>query len=473
MEIIIAIAVAGCLAVLCFVLGLRLIRYRAENNSLRVTYAPIADIEEEVSRQKEVQNALRQEIASRRTQWDEELQRTLPEIEALSGQVDSLRDSVEIQSFGLYEPQFDFDTSERYKDEIRENLERQKEMIRDKSAAACFAEWVVEGSRVKGRQMEQKQLKLMLRAFNGECDAAIAKTRFDNVQKVEARIQKSFEAVNKLGETNKCRVSDQYLAIKNTELRLNYEYAQKKQREKEEQAQIREQMREEERARKEIEKAQVDAEKEEARFEKALAEARAEMEKVQDSKRDALLKKIALLEEQFETAHDRKAKAISRAQLTKSGHVYVISNLGSFGGDVFKIGMTRRLEPLDRVKELGDASVPFPFDVHAIIYSEDAPGLEGKLHARFLDQQVNLVNHRKEFFNLDLERIQEAVAALAPDVDFIRTAVAEEYRESLAIRRQREMAQERRDEELQAVEVAAAKSKIESLRESWRAEPVG
>ncbi len=139
-------------------------------------------------------------------------------------------------------------------------------------------------------------------------------------------------------------------------------------------------MREEEKARREIEKSKKEAEREEARFEAALVKARGELEKARDAKHDSLRKKIALLEEQFRTAHDKKERAIARGRLTKSGHVYVISNLGSFGEDVFKIGMTRRLEPLDRVKELGDASVPFPFDVHAMIFSEDAPSLESKLH---------------------------------------------------------------------------------------------
>ena len=384
-----------------------------------------------------------------------------------------MRDSAEIQSFGLYESQFDFDTSEQFKDEIRRNRDRQKEMVRGKAAAVCSTEWMVQGSRAKGKQMETKQLKLMLRAFNGECGAAITKARFDNVDRIQDRIQKSFDAINKLGEPNHCEIVEGYLVLKDKELHLNYEYALKKQREKEEQRAIREQMREEERARKEIEKAQAEAEKEEVRFEKALEKARAEMERAQDSKRDALIKKIALLEEQFEAAHDKKAKAISRAQLTKSGHVYVISNIGSFGGDVCKIGMTRRLEPMDRVKELGDASVPFPFDVHAMVYCEDAPDLENKLHDRFSDKQVNLVNHRKEFFEVGLDEVQMAVSDYAPDVDFITTAVAEEYRESSAIRRERELEREKQREELQAVEVEAARNKIESLRESWKAEPVG
>jgi len=124
------------------------------------------------------------------------------------------------------------------------------------------------------------------------------------------------------------------------------------------------------------------------------------------------------------------------AQQTKSGHVYVISNIGSFGDNVYKIGMTRRLEPLDRVKELGDASVPFIFDVHAMIYSDDAPALENSLHKLFDSQRVNLVNSRKEFFKVTLEEIELQAKKTSSSVEFIKTAEAKDYNESKAIRMQ-------------------------------------
>jgi hypothetical protein len=136
------------------------------------------------------------------------------------------------------------------------------------------------------------------------------------------------------------------------------------------------------------------------------------------------------LETDLKDALDRKAKAIARAQLTKSGHVYVLSNIGSFGDGIYKIGMTRRLEPLERVDELGDASVPFPFDVHAIIYSEDAPALEGKLHRAFAARRVNMVNHRKEYFRVTLDEIRDTVQSLHGLVTFLLVPPAEEYRKT-------------------------------------------
>jgi hypothetical protein len=168
-----------------------------------------------------------------------------------------------------------------------------------------------------------------------------------------------------------------------------------------------------------------------------LKKAKEEVENIQGKKQKRLLEKIEKLNEKLEEASKNKVRAISRAQMTKSGHVYVISNIGSFGEHVYKIGMTRRLEPLDRVRELGGASVPFRFDVHAMIYSDNAPELERKLHKIFHKFQVNKVNKRKEFFKIKLEVIEHVTKKL--NVPFIRTLKAIEYRKTLGIiRKQKE-----------------------------------
>ncbi len=221
---------------------------------------------------------------------------------------------------------------------------------------------------------------------------------------------------------------------------MAYEYYEKRQLEAEEQRQIREQMREEEVARREIEKAEREAAKEEERFEKALAQARAEAQQATGAKHDKLAAQIAQLEERLAEAQQNKVRAMSRAQMTRSGHVYVISNVGSFGEDVYKIGMTRRLNPMDRVTELGDASVPFRFDVHAVIYSDDAPGLETKLHRAFHHRRVNLVNERKEFFRVALEEIEREVTDNHGVFEFTLAAEAEEFNKSRALLREREIA---------------------------------
>ena len=193
-------------------------------------------------------------------------------------------------------------------------------------------------------------------------------------------------------------------------------------------------MREEEKAQKELERAQKEAEDEEARFQKALDKAKKELGSASQNEVDELNNQISSLEKKLQEAHERKERAISMAQMTKVGHIYVISNIGAFGEDVVKIGMTRRLDPLDRIKELGDASVPFHFDVHAIIYSENAPQLENELHKKFNDRRLNRINNRKEFFKASLEEIESFVKEHAgAEIEFTKVAEAREYRETLIV----------------------------------------
>jgi hypothetical protein len=166
---------------------------------------------------------------------------------------------------------------------------------------------------------------------------------------------------------------------------------------------------------------------------------------VSGEKLDELNSQIAQLEQNLKDAHEAKERAISRAQETKSGHVYIISNLGSFGEDVYKIGMTRRLEPMDRVKELGDASVPFTFDLHAMIFSENAPELENLLHKEFDDRRINKVNNRKEYFKVSLDEIEQVIIdKYEKEVDFIKVIEAQQFRETKSIIKQ---IQETKDEQ--------------------------
>jgi hypothetical protein len=156
------------------------------------------------------------------------------------------------------------------------------------------------------------------------------------------------------------------------------------------------------------------------------------MAKAQDAEREVMLARIQELEANLAAAHDRKERAIAQAQLTKVGHVYVISNVGAFGEGVLKIGLTRRLEPEERVRELGDASVPFPFDIHALLYSENAPELETKLHNHFWDRRVNWANNRKEFFRVSLEEVTAAVRECGLSAEVLALPEAKEYRQTVA-----------------------------------------
>ncbi|WP_299008848.1 GIY-YIG nuclease family protein, partial [uncultured Shewanella sp.] len=190
----------------------------------------------------------------------------------------------------------------------------------------------------------------------------------------------------------------------------------------------------EQRAIKEFQKAIAEAEKEEKMYRNLLDKAQKELAKATEQNRSDMEQRIAILEQQLAEAEAKEERAKSMAEKTRKGHVYVISNVGSFGEDVYKIGLTRRLDPMDRIKELGDASVPFPFDVHAMIYTDDAPALEAALHREFHAHRVNAVNLRKEFFSVDLNDIKQAVENIASvDTEFKMTALAEDYYESLRL----------------------------------------
>ena len=206
-----------------------------------------------------------------------------------------------------------------------------------------------------------------------------------------------------------------------------------KEKSREEQRAIREQIREEQRAKKEIEKAIRQAERDEELVNKAVAKLRTQLEEASGGERTRLEAQMQELNVRLAEAEERGRKAISMAQQTKRGHVYVISNLGSFGESVYKIGLTRRIDPTERVRELGGASVPFPFDVHAIVKSEDAPALETTLHRRFIERQVNKINKRKEFFKVSLNEIREAIDELGLDCSWTLECEASQYRETLAL----------------------------------------
>jgi hypothetical protein len=351
-------------------------------------------------------------------------------LSVLMRQLESVEEAIEIQSFGFYRPRYGLESSAAYTERLGVIRDQQKATIKRGRATLCDTAWVVAGSAAEGRKMIDRMAKLMLRAFNGECDAAIGKARYDNVVMLEERITKSCEAVNKLGHSNRVMITLPYFELKLAELHLVHEHREKVQEEKEEQRRIREQMRDEQKAHEEIERAQADAEREEERYEKALTKARADLAEGTGKQHDRLEALVTRLENELKEAIDRKAKAIARAQLTKSGHVYVLSNIGSFGEGIYKIGLTRRLDPHERVDELGDASVPFAFDVHAIIFSEDAPALEHTLHNEFSHRRVNMVNRRKEYFRVSLEDIRVAVEKHHGLITFVLTPEAEEWRKT-------------------------------------------
>jgi len=403
-------------------------------------YKPISDIElDAIRKKKELEEFIDSEkskISSLQNKFDtlsSEYENALSTYTKLRKQVSVFESKLDIIEFGIYEPIYDFEKSDDYRAEQNKVIELQKSMISNDTAAICNTSWTVEGSEVKGRAVVKVYKKLMLRAFNGECDVLIAKVKWNNVNQMIERMNKIFDAINKLGAGFKVYLNSQYMDLKVKELSLEYEYQVKRQKEKDELKAIQDELREEERAKREYEQAQREAEKEEANYQKALDKARAEIALLTGDKHDKLQAKIDKLELELKEAQEKKERAMSLAQQTKRGHVYIISNIGSFGENIYKIGMTRRLEPTDRVKELGDASVPFQFDIHAMIYSDEAPMLENELHKAFTDKKVNMLNNRKEFFNVTIDEIEKKVNEIGIAAEFTKLPEAMEYRETLAI----------------------------------------
>jgi len=400
---------------------------------IRKKYLPIIDIDEALEKsQKELKTFKKSsERDMEEMKADYKVKKDI--YSSLIDEVNKLSDDLEMMDYGLYEPIFDFDTSDKFKEKIQSIRKEQKDLIRNKKAVYCHIEWTVEGSKAKGRTMTNRSIRMTLRAFNGECDAIIAKVRWNNVDSCLKRIQRSKVGLDKLNESNKIAIGGDYNKLKRKELRTVHEYNEKKHKEKEERSARIKEEREEKKVLLEAEKIKKEAEKEQKLAEEALEKVRKELGLLSGKELEDKNQQIALLEQQLEEAIEKGERAKSRAQFTKQGHVYIISNIGSFGEGIYKIGLTRRLEPLIRVRELGDASVPFLFDLHAMIFSEDAPALERNLHEIFNDKRLNLVNRRKEFFRVTLEEIEEEVYKIEPESEFIKTTESREFRETLAL----------------------------------------
>lgn len=347
-----------------------------------------------------------------------------------------LDDEMLYQEFGLYTPVYNLMNSEAYKDRLQVVRQNQKLMIKNNTASSFPTNFTYNNSLAQGKKLVADNVKQILRAFNNECEAIIDKVKFNNVESIRKRIIKSCEDLNKLNSKMHIAITPSYLDLKLQEMNLCYEYAMKKQEEKEEARRIREEQREAQKLQREIDEARKKSEKERTHYSNALQRILSQMEHASVTERELLESRRTEIENQLSTIENELRQIDYRQANQKAGYVYIISNIGSFGKDIYKIGMTRRLEPTDRVDELGDASVPFTFDIHAMIFSDDAPALEAALHRAFDSKKVNMVNTRREFFHVTLEEIEEVVRKnYDKTVEFVKTPAAEQYRESQMIRR--------------------------------------
>ncbi len=347
----------------------------------------------------------------------------------------TMDEEILLQSFGFYKPKYNLTSSEAYKMRLEKIRSQQEELVKSGRATTASTNWTINNSQAEGARMVKDYVKLILRSFNNECDASIVGVKFNNVETIEKRIRKAFDVLNTLGKRMTISIIPAYLELKIQELHLCYEYQVKKQQEKEEQKLLREQLREEAKVQKEIEEMRSKVAKEERHFAQALQALDARLLRVEtEAERQLLEQERASLVSQLVAVEKTKQDIQNREQNTRAGYVYVISNVGSFGENVYKIGVTRRLEPQERIDELGDASVPFDFDIHTLIFSDDAPALENALHRAFEKRRLNMINRRREFFHVTLDEIKQVVTThFKKPVEFVELADAQEFRQSLIL----------------------------------------
>ncbi|MGN6715512.1 DUF4041 domain-containing protein [Anaerocolumna jejuensis] len=357
------------------------------------------------------------------------------EIKKKQNLIISMDDEVLVQEFGLYKPKYDFLNADKYKEALTTIRSKQKEYIKSGEATTGNMGWTVNGNKAQGNKMVKDMQKLLLRAFNSECDELIAKVKYNNFDASLKRITTSFDAISKLGTVMNISITRKYYNAKVEELQLALEYQLKKQEEKEALKEAREQLREAAKLQKELDEQRRKIEKEQNHYQNALLNIIKQIETAPEDKKFELLSKKAELESNLENIDNALKEVDYREANQKAGYVYIISNIGAFGENIFKIGMTRRLDPQERVDELGDASVPFNFDVHAMIFSEDAPKLEAALHKAFEDKKLNMINQRREFFKVTLNEIKEVVSKnFDKTVEYIEVPDAEQYRLSLKMK---------------------------------------
>jgi hypothetical protein len=354
-----------------------------------------------------------------------ELQRDIARLTRERGELEAslveTRDTVLLQEVGIYEYSHPLDSSVAYKDALETLEVRVQACIKANEAVVGTKRWAINGSEKEGARMVNDFCRLMLRAYNNEVDNVVRTLKPHSLKSAIERLQKMRGSVSKLGASMKIEITDSYHALRVRELELTADYLAQVAEEKERARAERAKLKEEEAARHEYEREQARLEKEKAHYEAALNALRMKGDDAAASEAEHKLSEI----------QDAIEGVVRRAANVRAGYVYVISNIGSFGERVVKIGMTRRLDPMDRVRELGDASVPFRFDVHAILFSDDAVGLETALHQRFASRRVNLVNMHREFFRVTPREVKESLMELRGDLlSFIEAAEAIEWRQS-------------------------------------------
>jgi hypothetical protein len=327
-----------------------------------------------------------------------------------------------LQEAGVYEYQHPLEESVEYQEELKSLRSQIKEMAKTEGGAVTGStDWSVNGSLPQGRKLVRDFSKLLLRAYNAEADNLVRGLKPHKLDAARERLSKVAATVERLGRVMDIRISSAFRALREHELALTADYRQKLADEKELEREERERLREERKAQQEMERERARLEKERQHYLNAMEALRAKGDADAVARQEAELEKIQRAIEDVDY----------RAANIRAGYVYVISNIGSFGEGVVKIGLTRRLDPKVRVRELGDASVPFRFDIHALLFSKDAVGIEAALHQRLAERRVNRINTRREFFYATPEEVKAHLLDVAGELlSYEDVPEALEYRQS-------------------------------------------
>lgn len=323
----------------------------------------------------------------------------------------------ELIEVGFYSYTHRLDAAAEYKEQLESIQNKIKAAIKDDQAIQSAEGFIYNNSRAKGKRMVADLSKLMLRAFNAEAENCVRTVRATNREAIIKRLDRARLSIARLGQSMDMQITDNYYQLRVDEIALTVDYLMKLQEEKEEERERRAELREQRRVELELAAERERLDKQRGHYVNvlsALAKGSPERSEVEE--------KLSDIERAIENNDYRAANV-------RAGYVYVISNIGALGPEMIKIGMTRRLDPMDRVRELGDASVPFGFDVHALFFAEDAVGVEAELHRLFADRRVNQINLRREFFFATPTEVKDRLEQITGNLlEFTMEPVAEQFR---------------------------------------------
>lgn len=394
----------------------------------------ILTLKAQVENEKTLLSNLKSEIgiAKEISKLEEILEAKKLELGAIKKEISISNDVLSLQEYGFFERRYNFSDSTQYKDKLDTLRMKQKSKVKNGLAGVITTPLMLDNSKSKGEAMQKQLIKAAIRGFNGEADAHLVKVSVSNVDKKISALRKAFEQLNKMYERNKIQITHAYLDLKIEELRLAAEYELQKQEEKELLREQRAKEKEDKKLQAEIAAKRKQVEKDRKHFKQMLENVEKLLESASPEEQGKLKLQLSEYQDKLSELDDIEEDIDYREGHATAGYVYIISNIGAFGEDVYKIGVTRRLEPMERIRELGSASVPFQFDVHALIFSEEAFALESELHNKFEAYKVNKINGRKEYFKVPFAKIKEVLEnhkELA--IELTEKAEAFEYRQGI------------------------------------------